>query len=105
MVKEIQDGNGYEALRRLINLYAPQSQSRMGILTALTQVTAFKTSEALMPQILDLERVFAEYEAAAQQQLQEALKTALLIRCVPNNVKNQLHASLPEDASYDVIHF
>ena len=104
VVKGIQDGNGYEALRRLINLYAPQSQSRsLGILTALTQVTAFKTSEALMPQILDLERVFAEYEAAAQQQLQEALKTALLIRCVPNSVKNQLHASLPEDASYDVI--
>ena len=28
VVKGIQDGNGYEALRRLINLYAPQSQSR-----------------------------------------------------------------------------
>ena len=101
LVKSISNSNGYEALRQLIALYAPQSKARsLGILTALTQVAAFKTSEALMPQVLDLERVFSEYETSSQQLLQEELKTALLVRCLPNNIKNQLNAALPEDASY-----
>ena len=56
-----------------------------------------------MPQVLDLERVYAEYESTSQQALQESLKTALLLRCIPNNIKNQVHASLPEDASYDAV--
>ena len=101
LVKSISNSNGYEALRQLIALYARQSKARsLGILTALTQVAAFKTSEALMPQVLDLERVFSEYETSPQQLLQEELKTALLVRCLPNNIKNQLNAALPEDASY-----
>ena len=104
VVKSVADSNGYETLRRLIELYAPQSKSRsLGILTAMTQVSAFKANEALMPQVLDLERVFGEYESTAQQSLQEDMKTALLIRCVPNHVKNQLHAALPEDAGYDLV--
>ena len=104
VVKGVADSNGYEALRRLIEMYAPQSKSRsLGILQALTQVPAFKANESLVPQVLDLERVYAEYESTSQQALQESLKTALLLRCIPNNIKNQVHASLPEDASYDAV--
>ena len=104
VVKGVSDSNGYEALRRLIEMYAPQSKSRsLGILQALTQVPAFKANESLVPQVLDLERVYAEYDSTSQQALQESLKTALLLRCTPNNIKNQVHASLPEDASYDAV--
>ena len=43
--------NGYEALRHLIELYAPQSKSRsLGILTALTQVSAFKSPSEVVAQ-------------------------------------------------------
>ncbi|CAE7806981.1 unnamed protein product [Symbiodinium sp. CCMP2592] len=76
VIKSVSGNCGYEALRQLISLYAPQSKSRsLGILTALTQVSAFKSGEAMFPQILELERVFTEYESASQQLLQEELKT------------------------------
>ena len=104
VVKSIPGNSGYEALRQLISLYAPQSKSRsLGILTALTQVSAFKGGEALFPQILELERGFTEYETASQQLLQEELKTALLLPCLPAASRNQVHATLPEDASYTAV--
>ena len=104
VVKSVSGNCGYEALRQLISLYAPQSKSRsLGILTALTQVSSFKAGEALFPQILELERVFTEYESASQLLLQEELKTALLLRCLPAASRNQVHATLPEDASYSSV--
>ncbi|CAE7716237.1 RE1 [Symbiodinium sp. CCMP2592] len=104
VIKSVSGNCGYEALRQLISLYAPQSKSRsLGILTALTQVSAFKSGEAMFPQILELERVFTEYESASQQLLQEELKTALLLRCLPAASRNQVHATLPEDASYAAV--
>ena len=91
----VSGNSGYEALRQLISLYAPESKSRsLGILTALTQVSSFKAGEALFP-ILELERVFTECENASQQLLQEEL-----LRCLPAASRNQVHATLPEDASY-----
>ena len=67
---------------------------------AITQVPSFKPSEALLPQILDLERVFTTYEQSASETLQGSVKTALLLRCLPPATKNQIYASLPEDATY-----
>ena len=89
---------------QLICMYAPQSKScSLGILTALMQVGNFKQGEALTPQILELERVFGEYEMSSQQRLQPDLKTALLVRCLPTNIKNQVFSSLPEDAKYEQV--
>ncbi|CAE7041880.1 unnamed protein product [Symbiodinium sp. CCMP2592] len=101
IVRQTESGNGLEALRQLMSLFAPRSQGRsLGILTAITQVPSFKPSEALLPQILDLERVFTSYEQSASETLQGSVKTALLLRCLPANTKNQIYASLPEDATY-----
>ena len=66
-------------------------------------MSGFKGGEALFPQILELERVFSEYESASRQLLQEELKTALLFRCLPAASRNQVHATLPEDASYSSV--
>ena len=105
LVKSVKDSNGYEALRQLIGIYAPQTKSRsLGILAALTQVSAFRASKPIVQQVLDLERVFNEYDVLSlQTNLPEDLRTALLVRCLPNrpnNYKDQLNAALPEDASY-----
>ena len=35
-----------------------------------------------------------------QETLQGSVKTALLLRCLPASTKNQIYASLPEDATY-----
>ena len=100
VVKQCETGNGYEALRQLMAMFAPKSQGRsLGILTAITQVPAFKQNEALLPQVLELERVFEESSEA----IQESVKTALLLRCLPNATKNQIFASLPENASYSEV--
>ena len=104
VVKQCETGNGYEALRQLMAMFAPKSQGRsLGILTAITQVPAFKQNEALLPQVLELERVFEEYESASSEAIQESVKTALLLRCLPNATKNQIFASLPENASYSEV--
>ena len=75
----VKTGNGYEALRQLMAMFALKSQGRsLGILTAITQVPAFKQNEALLPQVLELERV--EYESASSEAIQDCIAFALLRR-------------------------
>ena len=104
LVKQVDHQRGYEALRMLLLQFQPPSKVRsLGILSALTQIKGFNAKEPFLPQILELERGFEQYELAAGEAVQSSLKSALLLRSLSGVVRQHISAVLPEDASYVIL--
>ena len=104
IVKQVSLQRGYEALRMLLLQFQPPSKVRsLGILSALTQLKGFNTKEPYLPQILELERGFEQYELASGEAVQASLKSALLLRSLSGVMRQHISASLPEDASYTTL--
>ena len=103
-VKQINQQQGYEALRMLLLQFQPPSKVRsLGILSALTQIKGFNPKEPYLPQVLELERAFEQYSLASGEDVQPSLKSALLLRSLTGQMRQHICASLPEDASYSVL--
>ena len=101
LVKQVPHQRGYEALRMLLLQFQPPSKVRsLGILSALTQLKGFNPKEPYLPQILELERGFEQYEVSSGEAVQSSLKSALLLRALSGNMRQHIAANLPEDASY-----
>ena len=104
VIQRVPNSNGYEALRQLIQLYHPTSRTRsLGILTALTQISSFKTTEPLLAQLLEVERMIDEYERSSNKVLDDAFKTSILLKCITGQMKNHLATVLTEHATYSEI--
>ena len=101
IIQRVPSQNGYEALRQLMQLFQPTSRTRsLGILTALTQVHSFKSSEPLLAQLLELERMCDEYEKASSKSLDDDFKTSILLKCIAGPMKSHLATILTEHATY-----
>ena len=101
IIQRVPSQNGYEALRQLMQLFQPTSRTRsLGILTALTQVHSFKSSEPLLAQLLELERMCDEYEKASSKSLDDDFKTSILLKCITGPMKSHLATILTEHATY-----
>ena len=104
VIQRVPNSNGYEALRQLIQLYHPTSRTRsLGILTALTQISSFKTTEPLLAQLLEVERMIDEYERSSNKVLDDDFKTSILLKCITGQMKNHLATVLTEHATYSEI--
>ena len=104
IVKQVPQQRGYEALRLLLLQFQPPSKVRsLGILSALTQLKGFNSKEPYLPQILELERGFEQYEIASGEAVQASLKSALLLRSLSGVMRQHISATLPEDASYTTL--
>ena len=104
IVKQVSGQRGYEALRLLLLQFQPPGKVRsLGILSALTQLKGFNTKEPYLPQILELERGFEQYELSSGEAVQESLKSALLLRALSGVMRQHISATMPEDASYPTL--
>lgn len=85
LVKSVSGSDGYEALRQMI--LSPNTYTRgLALLTAATSWPPFHISMPLQPQILKLEEVFEESRRSGTE-IQDAVKAAILMRCVPGQLK------------------
>eukprot|EP00439_Symbiodinium_sp_Y106_P005970 s13888_g1.t1 len=104
IVRQIDSKRGYEALRLLFMQYQPPSKVRsLGILSALTTIKSFDHKQPVLPQLLELERAFEEYQRASGEPVQESLKSALLLRSITASMRSHIAASLDEDAGYSTL--
>ena len=102
VVQRVPRQNGYESVRQLINMFQPTSRTRaLGILSALTQMPPFRTNEPLLAQLLDMERIFDEYNRSSGKLVDEDLKTSILMRCITGSMRQHLATQLTETATYD----
>ena len=101
LLKGIQRGNGFEAVRQLFKTCQPSSRNRaLGLLHLLMKWPEFDMKVAMVSQILRLEDSFREYERIGGN-LSEELKFAILMKCITGQLKTYLNVTLQEDTSYD----
>ena len=100
LVKGVNGSDGYEALRQMCLALRPNSNTRgLALLSAATSWPAFQMNAALQPQMLKLEEVFQDSRRAGTD-IQDAVKAAILLRCVSGQLKTYLNLGTQDDMSY-----
>ena len=103
LLRSAEQGNGFEAWRLLTTTLAPASKSRsLALLGAITQFPAMSTTNVL-EQLLRLEELFRKYSQAAGTEVPMELKSALLLRSLPQSVKTHVSMTCSEDCTYEVL--
>ena len=103
LLRSAEQGNGFEAWRLLTSTLAPASKSRsLALLGAITQFPAMSTTNVL-EQLLRLEELFRKYSQAAGAEVSSELKSALLLRSLPQSVKTHVSMSCNENCTYEVL--
>ena len=102
ILKQVDENNGYEALRQLICVLQPKSRGRaLGLLTTLTQASNSRMQDPLLPQILDLEHGFKQYSQTADKEVSDDLKSAILLRSLSGQLRNFVAECVDENVSYE----
>ncbi|CAE7352802.1 unnamed protein product, partial [Symbiodinium sp. CCMP2456] len=103
LLRSAEQGNGFEGWRILTATLAPASKSRsLALLGAITQFPAMSNANVL-EQLLRLEELFRKYQQAAGSEVPKELKSALLLRSLPQSVKTHVSMTCSEDCSYDTL--
>ena len=101
LLRSVPDNNGFEAWRVLHTTLAPKSKTRaLALLGAISQYPNM-TQGNLLEQLLKMEDLFKKYEQAANKPVPEEVKSALLLRVLPQNVKSHLTVSINDESTYD----
>ena len=101
LLKGVQRGNGFEAVRQLFKTCQPSSRNRaLGLLHLLMKWPEFDMKVAMISQILRLEDSFREYERIGGN-LSEELKFAILMKCITGQLKTYLNVTLQDNTTYD----
>ena len=103
-VKNVENFNGYEALRQLLSNCQPQTRNRtMSLLQTIMAYPQFNMKVSLLRQILKLEEHLVQYERLSGSKLPADVKAAVLLRAVGGQMKVQLSLTLNEGSSYQKI--
>ena len=101
ILRSVPDNNGFEAWRVLHTTLAPKSKTRaLALLGAISQYPNM-TQGNLLEQLLKMEDLFKKYEQAANKPVPEEVKSALLLRVLPQSVKSHLTVSITDESTYD----
>eukprot|EP00438_Fugacium_kawagutii_P009833 Skav200590 [mRNA] locus=scaffold2706:15622:22171:+ [translate_table: standard] len=101
MLKGLDAGNGFEAVRQLIRSRQPSNRNRsIALLQVLMQWPHFEMKQAMLPQILKLEDSFREYERVGGQ-LTSEMKFSVLMRCMGGQLKIYLQVTFQETKTFD----
>ena len=103
-VKNVENFNGYEALRQLLSNCQPQTRNRtMSLLQTIMAYPQFNMKVSLLRQILKLEEHLVQYERLSGSKLPTDMKAAVLLRAVGGQMKVRLNLTLNEGSSYQKI--
>ena len=103
MLKGVERGNGFEAVRQLFKTCQPSSRNRaLGLLHLLMKWPEFDMKVAMLPQILKLEDSFREYERIGGA-LSGELKSAVLMKSIGGQLKTYLNMTIQDTTTYDTL--
>lgn len=90
IVRSVDVGDGYEALRQMTLALRPTSNNRgLALLSALTSWTPFQMNQPLQPQLLRLEEVMEEARRAGST-VPDQLKQAVLIKALSGQLRTHI---------------
>ena len=103
MLKGVERGNGFEAVRQLFKTCQPSSRNRaLGLLHLLMKWPEFDMKVAMLPQILKLEDSFREYERIGGL-LSGELKFAVLMKSIGGQLKTYLNMTIQDSTTYETL--
>ena len=104
LLRSVEDGNGLEVWRELTRQLAPRTRARsLSLLQAFLNHPNFTKEKHLLEQVLGLERIAEEYHAVAKEEISDNTKLSVLLRAVPQKLRQHLQLQLDEAATYAVV--
>ena len=101
LLRQQSDRNGLEVYRELIQLYTPSSKTRsLALLQAYIQAPSFTRDRTMTEQILNLERMRSEYCRCSGQDVTDDLALSILVRCLPQQVRQHIQLQMTDAHSY-----
>eukprot|EP00913_Durusdinium_trenchii_P032259 g30204.t1 len=100
LIRNVEQFNGYEALRQLLSNCQPNARNRtLSLLQGIMAYPSFNMRTSLLPQILKLEEHYYQYEKLGGK-LSPDMKAAILLRSVGGQMKVHLNLALNEGSTY-----
>ena len=104
LLRQQEDRNGLEVYRELLQQFQPSSKSRaLSLLSAYMQAPAFVKEKTLHEQVLGLERLRSEYQRCAGENVSDDLALSILVRCLPNHIRQHVQLQMSDSTTYDSI--
>ena len=93
--------DGFRLWRALVTEYEPASRQRsLAVAQALASYPSFPSSKSAMENILNYEALVAQFEELSGQTYPDELKSATLIRCTENRLREHLQLTVGDPTSY-----
>lgn len=100
VVRSANNSDGFEALRQLILTLRPTTNNRgLALTAALTSWPAFTMNTSLQPQIMRLDEALEECRRAGST-IPDELKQAILLKCVPGQLRTHLNLAIQETTTF-----
>ena len=100
LVRAVEQHNGYEGWRVLINEMQPSSRQRQMALASQLANVKFDAKLSLAEQLTKYEEVIREYERVSGSRYNEDLKISTLVQACPGPLQVQIHMSLTSESTY-----
>ena len=101
LLRSVEDGNGLEVWRELTRQLTPRTRSRsLSLLQAFLNHPVFNKEKSLLEQVLGLERLSEEYHTVSKEEISDNTKLSVLLRVVPQHLRQHLQLQLDEAATY-----
>ena len=100
LVRAVEQRNGYEGWRVLINEMQPSSRQRQMALASQLANVKFDAKLSLAEQLTKYEEVIREYERVSGSRYNEDLKISTLVQACPGPLQVQIHMSLTSESTY-----
>ena len=100
ILRSVEGRNGLEVWRQLSQQMQPRTRARsIALLQAFLAHPPFK-KDGVLEQVLGLERLAEEYAQVSKEELSDNTKLSVLLKVVPNNLRQHLQLQMDESADY-----
>ena len=98
---ECENRDGFKLWYDLMREFHPQTKQRtLSLAQTLASYPSFSAKQSLLENILNYETLVDQYEKCSGEKYPSDLKTATLLRCAPQKIREFLQLTLRDDVTY-----
>ena len=102
ILRGVEERNGFECWRQLTCQFSPRTRSRsLAMLSAIMGLPAFSRDRTLREQLMNFERLIAEYEKASGNTLPGDVKLSVVLKCIPKALQSHVHLRMDSSTTYE----
>ena len=98
---ESENRDGFKLWYDLMHEFHPQTKQRtLSLAQTLASYPSFSAKQSMLENILNYETLVDQYEKSSGEKYPSDLKTATLLRCAPQKIREFLQLTLRDDVTY-----